>query len=229
MTAHSQILIAVLFGDKLNTGKLEFGLVGGPTFTGLSNIESKRRTGFNLGIYFNIRPDEKFFIHAEGIAKGAWGAKELIPYPTGSDTLDNLFADGSVERKIKAFSLPVLCRYAITKKFFAEAGIQADMMLGAKDIFHSKVNDHDLDYTVKVGEQITLLDFGLAGGLFYRFRTDKRSMGMGVRYFQGLTDVVKSTTGTQANSAWQLVVTIPIGAGNKPAPTASSNNKTTRR
>src|SRR5215510_14904776 len=119
----AQIVIAVLFGDKLNTGKLEFGLVLSPTLTGISNIESKRRGGLDLGIYFNIRPDKKFFIHAEGIAKGSLGAKDLIPYPTGSDTLDNLFADGTVERKIKAFSLPILCRYAISRKFFADAGI----------------------------------------------------------------------------------------------------------
>ncbi|HET6995563.1 MAG TPA: outer membrane beta-barrel protein [Chitinophagaceae bacterium] len=215
-SASSQIIIAVLFGDKLNTGKLEFGIVVSPSLTTISNIDCKLRNGFNLGIYFNIRPDKKFFIHAEGIAKGSYGAKGIIPYPTGSDTLDNLFAEGSVERKIKTFSLPILCRYAISPKFFAEAGIQADMMLGAKDIFNSEINGNDLDYTVKINDQVALLDFGLTGGLFYKFRKDKRSMGAGIRYFQGLTDILTTTNGTQTNAAWQLIVTIPIGAGKAP-------------
>ena len=210
-------------GDKLNTGKLEFGLVVTPAFTALSNIKSDPRFGFNLGLYFNIRADKKFFIHAEGIAKGSFGARNLIPYPTGNDSLDQLFADGSVERKIKAFSLPVLCRYTATPKFFIEAGIQADMMLGAKDIFTTKVNGNDLDYTIKVGEQVTLLDFGLAGGLFYKFRNDKRSMGIGLRYFQGLTDVLKTTAGTQMNTAWFLTITIPVGAGKANAGATQSN------
>ena len=60
------------------------------------------------------------------------------------------------------------------------------------------------------------LDFGLTGGLFYKFRKDKRSMGLGIRYFQGLTDILTANNGTQMNVAWQIIVTIPIGAGKVP-------------
>src|SRR4029079_13266420 len=138
-------------------------------------------------------------------------------------TLDNLFTGGTVERKIKSFGLPVLLRYTIAKNFYADAGIQSNMMLGAKDICHAKVNDHDLTYTVKINDYVTLLDFGLAGGLFYKFRDDKRSMGIGVRYYYGLTDIHKSVPGTQANSAWQLTITIPVGAGKAQANAANAS------
>ena len=211
--AAGQIIIALLFGEKLNTGKVEFGLVGGPTLTNISNIESDNRAGFNLGLYFNIRPDKKFFLHVEGTAKGAFGAKGIIPYSTGNDTLDHLFGGGSVERKIKAFGLPVTGRYAITPKFFVDAGVQDNMMLSGNDIVKAIVNDNELEYTIKVSDQITLLDFGLLGGLHYKFRNDKRSMGIGIRYFQGLTDILKSIPGTQVNVAWQLVISIPVGTG----------------
>ena len=223
--ARSQILIAVLFGEKLNTGKLEFGIVVTPSLTGFTSIESKRRNGLDLGIYFNIRPDRKFFFSVEGIAKGALGAKDIAPYSTGSDTLDHLFANGTVERKIKSFGLIALARYEIVPKFYAVAGIQSNMMLGAKDIFRAKVNDNDINYTIKINDQVTLLDFGLTGGVFYKFRKDKRSMGMGIRYFQGLTDILKSTPGTQANTAWQLNITIPIGAGKVNASSANGSAK----
>lgn len=216
-----QVVIALLFGDKLNTGTLEFGIVVAPGFTGLSNIESERRTNLSLGIYFNIHPDKRFFIHAEGIAKGSFGAEGIAPYSVGNDSLDVLLAGGSVERKIKAFSLPILGRYAITPKLSVEAGIQPNMMLKSKDIFTSKVNDNELTYTRKISDQVTLLDFGLTGGFFYKFRKDKRSMGIGIRYFQGLTDVLLSPIGTQVNSAWQIAITIPIGAGKV---NAESNN-----
>jgi hypothetical protein len=221
---HAQVVIALLFGDKLNTGSLEFGIVVTPGLTDISNIESKHRNNLSLGIYFNIHPDKKFFIHVEGIAKGSFGAEELVPYSLGNDTLDGLFANGSVERKIKAFSLPILGRYAITPQFFVEAGIQPDMMLKSKDIFTTKVNDNELSYTTTISDQVALLDFGVAGGLFYKFKKDKRSMGIGIRYFQGLTDILPSTAGNQANSAWQLNITIPIGAGKV---NANSSNKNT--
>jgi hypothetical protein len=211
--AYAQVVIALLFGDKLNTGTLEFGIVVAPGSTNISNIVSKRRENFSLGIYFNIHPDKKLFLHVEGIAKGSFGAESLTPYPVGNDTLNDLFANGSVERKIKAFSLPILGRYAITPKFSIEAGIQPDMMLKSKDIFTTKVNDNELTYTTVISDQVALLDFGLAGGLFYKFSKDKRSMGIGIRYYQGLTDILPATTGNQANNAWQLNITIPIGAG----------------
>jgi hypothetical protein len=219
---YAQVVIALLFGDKLNTGTLEFGIVVAPGSTDISNIVSKRRENLSLGIYFNIHSDRKFFFHIEGVAKGSFGAEDLTPYPVGNDTLNDLFANGSVERKIKAFSLPILGRYAITPKLFIEAGIQPDMMLKSKDIFTTKVNDNELTYTTIISDQVALLDFGLAGGLFYKFRKDKRGMGIGIRYFQGLTDILPSTTGKQVNSALQFNVTIPIGAGKV---NASNTNK----
>jgi hypothetical protein len=221
--SQAQVVIALLFGDKLNTGTLEFGIVVTPGSTDISNIVSKRRENLSLGIYFNIHPDRKFFFHIEGIAKGSFGAEDMTPYPVGNDTLNDLFANGSVERKIKAFSLPILGRYSITPKLFIEAGIQPDMMLKSKDIFTTKVNDNELTYTTVISDQVALLDFGVAGGLFYKFRKDKRSMGIGIRYFQGLTDILPSTTGNQANSAWQLNVTIPIGAGKVNANTSNKS------
>src|SRR5688572_5629239 len=219
--SNSQVLIAVLFGDKLNTGKLEFGITVNPALSGLTNTESNYKTGLNLGIYFNFNPDKKFYFHIEGIAKGSFGAKDIAPYSTNDDTLDALYAGGSVVRKIKVFSLPILGRYALSKNFYLELGIQPDLILKVHDIFKTKVDDGELDYKIKVTDQFNRIDIGLAGGLFYKFKPDRRSMGMGIRYMQGLTDIYKPMTGTQANKAWQLVITIPVGAAPK-EPTSST-------
>lgn len=212
-SAQSQIIVALLFGDKLNTGKMEFGLVAAPVLTNLTNTDGQARSGFNLGLYFNIRPDKKFFVHLELTAKGSLGAKNIAPYPTGNDSLDNLFKDGSVERIIKAFNVTLMGRYTLSQHFYLDAGIQPDLMFKPKDIFKSTVNDNDLEYSVKLNDQITRLDFCVAGGLFYRFRPDRRSMGVGIRYVYGLTDINKMQAGTQANTAWMATITIPVGAG----------------
>lgn len=212
-SAQSQIIVALLFGDKLNTGKMEFGLVAAPVLTNLTNTDGQTRSGFNLGLYFNIRPDKKFFVHLELTAKGSLGAKNIAPYPTGNDSLDNLFKDGSVERIIKAFNVTLMGRYTLSQHFYLDAGIQPDLMFKPKDIFKSTVNDNDLEYSVKLNDQITRLDFCVAGGLFYRFRPDRRSMGVGIRYVYGLTDINKMQAGTQANTAWMATITIPVGAG----------------
>jgi len=94
-SARSQIIIALLFGDKLNTGKLEFGLVVTPSLTNLTNTDGKYRSGLNLGLYFNVHPEKKLFVHLEMTAKETLGAKNITPYPTGNDSLDILFSEGS--------------------------------------------------------------------------------------------------------------------------------------
>ena len=211
--AFSQVMIALLFGDKLNSGKLEFGISVSPALTNITNLEGKAKPGLTLGLYFNIKMSEKFFIYAEGIAKGPFGTKDLIPYPTGNDTIDKLFADGKVERQINSFGLPLMASYRIAKNLNALAGVQANWMTKAKDKFDADDDGNDIDYTIDISDQLTTLDFGLTAGLHYKFKDDRKSMGVGIRYYGGLTDVLKNVEGTQANSAWNFMLTIPVGAG----------------
>ena len=216
-SARSQIIIALLFGDKLNTGKMEFGLVAAPILSNLTNTNTDYRSGFNLGLYFNIRPDKKYHIHLELTAKGSLGAQNIQPYSVGNDSLDYLFKNGTVERVIKSFNVVLLGRYTLSRHFFLDAGIQPDLMFKPKDVFTSTVNESELQYTVKLNDRVTRLDFCLVGGLFYRFGTDRKSMGLGVRYVYGLTDIDKVHIGTQANTCWLATITIPVGAGKSQA------------
>lgn len=209
---HSQIIIALLFGEKLNSGKLEFGLVLGPTFTNLTNTGGDYRSGLNLGMFFNIRPDKKFFLHVELTPKASIGAKNITPYSLGNDSIDQFFDEGSVERILKTMGVTVLGRYAISSKFFADAGFQPDILFKERDIFTSTYKDNELQYTKKLEDKFTRLNFQFAAGLFYKFKPDKGSMGMGLRYVHGLTDIDKLLSGTQVSTSWQLNITIPIGA-----------------
>jgi len=211
-TVHSQILIAVLFGDKLNSGKVEFGLVVSPAFTNITNTGGEYRSALNLGLFFNIRPDKKFFLHAEMSPKSSIGAKKIPPYSIGNDSLDHFFAEGSVERTIKTMSLTLLGRYTISPHFFADAGIQPDLLFKPRDLFQSTFNENELEYTKELNDKFTRLDFQVAAGLFYKFKPERGSMGIGIRYLHGLTDIDKIAVGSQVSTAWQINVTIPIGA-----------------
>lgn len=56
ISTHSQVLLSVIFGDKLNSDELEFGLEGGFNLSDISNLEAdKRLSSFNLGFYFDFR------------------------------------------------------------------------------------------------------------------------------------------------------------------------------
>src|SRR4051812_14156587 len=144
---HSQVLIALLFGDKLNSGNLEFGLTGGLNVSKISNFyNTKARGGLNLGLYFNIKLNDRWYIHSEAVPKFPTGATKLKPYSLNDANLDSLLSTGDVTRKIKNITVPLLIRYRIKNKFFAEAGPQIGLRTKAKDFFESG----DLTYENKI-------------------------------------------------------------------------------
>ena len=56
----SQVLISLRVGDKLNTGKIEFGLNGGFNLTSFRGIsEAKGQNNWALGFYFDFITKEK--------------------------------------------------------------------------------------------------------------------------------------------------------------------------
>jgi hypothetical protein len=211
-TVYSQVIIALLFGDKLNSGKMEFGLTGGLSMSDISNFyNTKFKTGLNLGLYFNIKLNDKWYIHPEAIPKFPTGVSKLQPYTLGDANLDSLLQNGEVTRKIKNITVPVLIRYRVTNQFFAEAGPQIGLRTKAKDIFESG----DLTYENKIEENITRFDFGLALGLAQKLGKEPGGMTLGIRYYFGLTDIDKLTTGSQKNGVLQINASIAVGAKKK--------------
>jgi len=91
---YSKVLISLVFGDKLNSDKLEFGLDGGLNWSNISNLESSDyNRGFNLGFYFDIKMSQKLFLHTGVIVKSPMGSDGLNPYALGNETLATLFTN----------------------------------------------------------------------------------------------------------------------------------------
>src|ERR1700755_924540 len=79
--ANSQVIIALLFGDKLNSDKLEFGLSGGLNQSDISNFpDAKSKSAFNLGLYLNAKLSGNWFLRVEAVPKFPTGVTELKPY-----------------------------------------------------------------------------------------------------------------------------------------------------
>lgn len=218
-TASSQVLIALLFGDKLNNGTIEFGLMTGPGFTTITESGANTRTGINLGLYFNFKISDNFFLHPEAIPKSSLGGRGIPFYATPDPEVNQLFADATIDRRIKAISVPLLARYRIYKTLFAEAGPQLDWQLKIKDIYSTTASDgNDLTYTSIVTRQFNWLSMGLAGGIAWRFKDKPGSMSLAARYYYGLTDIQKSATATQSHRGAFIFVYIPVGSNKSPKP-----------
>ena len=219
-TAQSQILISLLLGDKLNTGKIEFGMEGGFNRSYLSGIENaKGLNNFHLGFYFDFKLKNNWFLNTGVRVKSNVGATNLAPYSLGDPYLDSVMVDGHVTRKIGYFYVPVHIKYRIAKQFYAMAGFQIGLRNSARDLFiNSAFEKDDVELKYNIRDYVTRIDAGLSGGLGYKFKGT--GMNLGITYYYGLVDIMKDSdlqqyNTTTYNSTFYIYVCIPVGAGYK--------------
>jgi hypothetical protein len=224
--SNGQVLISLLLGDKINSGKLEFGLDGGANWSNISNLdEGKGTVGFNLGFYFDFKMNEKLYIHTGVIVKSPMGSKDLSPYLLGNDDLDSVLSTGSVRRKLRYFNVPVFLKYRFVDHFFAEFGPQVGWLHKAIDEFSTELFEkNDLTFQNNIRDEYRRIDAGITLGLGYRLMKGN-GMNLGIRYYCGLVNILKENpNGSQRNSSLYLFVGIPIGAGKAEEKTKSNTN-----
>lgn len=214
--ARSQVLISLLLGDKLNSGKIEFGLDGGINFPDIRGLdEGKMKSAFNLGFYFDIKlKDPQWMVHTGVLVKSTLGTSDLPVYPLNDPDLDNAFVNGEVRRMINYFNVPLAMKYEFKKHFYVEGGIMPSLRAKAFDVFTTEVKDkEDLEYKLNISDQFHRLDFGLVGGVGYRLMGGN-GMNFTFRYYYGLVDItLDDSTPDQFNTSLYLAAGIPIGAG----------------
>jgi len=214
-SAQSQVLISLLLGDNLNTGKIEFGLDGGVNFPDIRGLEQgSMRANFNIGFYFDIKTkNPNWLFHTGVLVKSSMGTAGLPVYPLNDPDLDNAFAGGEVLRKINYFNVPIGMKYKLSNRIFILGGIMPSLRNTANDFFTTNVQGNDLEYKVDIRDQIHPLDFGLIGGAGYRL-LGGNGMNLTIRYYYGLVDVViDDNTPDQYNTSIYLAVGIPVGVG----------------
>ena len=212
--ARAQVLISILLGDKLNTGKIEFGLEGGMNWSTLHGLsEAKKLSSFNLGFYFDIKLKKApWMINTGVIVKSSMGADGLSVYSLGDQGLDSSFIGGEVARKISYFNVPIMIKYLFKNNIYLKGGIQLGLRYNAFDKFTNSIQDEeDLEYKLKIKQQFHPLDAGLTAGVGYRLRKGN-GMNIGLQYYLGLVDVViDDLSPKQFNRVIYLTGAIPIG------------------
>lgn len=213
-SAKSQVLISLLLGDNLNTGKIEFGLDGGINFPDIRGLDGSLASNFNIGFYFDIKTNSPHWLFHTGVlVKSSLGSDGLPVYSLNDISLDNAFAGGEVQRKINYFNVPIGMKYKLSPRIFVLGGIMPSLRYTAYDFFQNEINGNDLEYKVSVKDQFHRLDFGLLGGIGYRL-FGGYGMNLTLKYYYGLVDItIYDDTPDQYNTSLYLSVGIPIGVG----------------
>ncbi len=210
----SQVLISLLFGEKLNSEKIEFGLEGGlnrsyfydvPEANGLNNL--------NLGFYFHFLLKNNSYLSTGVMVKSNVGATGMPTYPLGDEDFDALFEDGNLTTKANYYYVPILFHQRFNNRWYIEAGPMLGLRTKVRDIFTVSALDGDLEYIKNVSDQFKRLDAGFMGGIGYKIKKQTKSMAVGVNYYYGLVNVSKVDDLKIRNSSLYLYVKIPIGTG----------------
>jgi hypothetical protein len=229
-TADAQVLISIVFGDKLNSNKVEFGLDGGLSMSDLEGLPvGKARRALNLGFYFDIKlRDSSWMIHSGVMVKSSFGARKLPVYSLEDPDLNAVFVNGSVTRKLNYFNVPVMIKKRFTRRLSVEVGPMISLLnKGVDEFVNSVADDDDLIHTVKIKKQYHPLDFGFIGGFGYRMMKGN-GLNLGVRYYFGLTDIEIDDSGPDVfNRSFYAYVGIPIGVSKKKKKALQTENHST--
>ncbi|MDW7690635.1 porin family protein [Flammeovirgaceae bacterium SG7u.111] len=211
---HSQVLISLLLGDKLNSPNLEFGLEGGFNWSGNSGFESnKKLRTFNLGFYFDIRLKEQLFLYTGVLVKSKLGAAKLSDADLAILKIDKFQEEGDYSQVLQSFVIPIFAKYKLKNHFYIEGGPQLGWQYKSWVEFNQSNADMKSKVEVFNKDDVTMLDAGFAAGFGYQLMKGK-GMTFGVKYYYGLVNVMKNIPDSKNNSLF-LKMNIPVGAGKK--------------
>ena len=218
----AQVLISILLGDKLNSGKIEFGLEGGINFSSMNGLESSSsRRDLNLGFYFDFLLKEGWYLNTGVLVKSSVGADKL----TQNDLalLDPTFAfgdTGTYAQDIRYFHVPIAVKYRFKNHFYVLLGSQLALRTKAKVEFEGELNGKEVTIDSENSDAFKRIDAGVLGGVGYKLRQGT-GMNIGLKYFYAFTDSFKDNAAELNNSSLYLYLNVPIGRGK-----ASKTNKT---
>lgn len=212
-SSQAQVIMSLIFGDKLNNEQNLFGIHLDHSWNNMSLTQAQDpMNSFNLGLFFTHKFDENWHLNIDLMAKYQRGAAGIPVYDLEDPSLNAFYADAEVLRKINYFSIPASMRYAFKGAYFVELGPQISIRTKAKDIFEASPPQGDLTLEVDIREGVKRMDFGFVSGIGMYIDKD-RVNALGLRYQGGFSDVMVDQAGKQNHSQIAIYVNLPIGRG----------------
>lgn len=214
-TMHSQVLMSLIFGDKLNSDKVEFGLEGGFNFSNIDELRSSKRfSSFNLGFYFDIELKDNWRIYTGVLVKSKLGSDELTLEDLQRLEIPIEEEDGTYTQKLNYFLVPAMIKYKFDNRLYLETGPQFGLRSKAFVEFYAETEDgQEIEVRTTNTDQTNPIEAGWLVGTGYHFSPGK-GMSVGVKYHHGFTNVYKDISGS-TNSSIFVKMTVPIGANKR--------------
>ena len=211
---NSQVLIGLLFGEKLNKGPIEFGLdlVINRSQTTIDNgSEPNSRLGF--GLYMDYKLNPNLILSGSLFFASPKGEKNFNEKDPLYNLTDSLLVGSKTLRELNYFELPIMLEYRAYERIGLGVGAYVSYMSNAYDYYELSTDDGDITHKRSVLSEMNRLDYGFMAGLHYHFKGNPGSQ-IQLVYEKGLADLLKDgSRGNGQNEVWQIGVMIPIKFG----------------
>ena len=212
--AHGQVLLGILFGDKLANEKFHIGLTVGANVSDLSGVDNtKGKVGLVLGLLGEWKIADRLYLQPELLPFYYAGAKNMPP--GGLDDIPELepeVRDKTRQTNLKYFEIPILLKYALGNgRWHLGVGPQIGFLTSAQDVYDGVISN-EITINADRKDMLKSTDAGVTFVLEYKTGSNPFAMGVTARYYLGLTDIIKDNTGDKLyNRIFTLGITMAMG------------------
>lgn len=212
--ANGQVLLGILFGDKLASEKFHIGLMAGANFSDISGVDgTKTKAGLALGLLGEWKVANNLYLQPELLPFYYAGAKNMPPGGLdGIPELEDEVQDKERQTNLKYFEIPILLKYALGNgRWHLGAGPQIGFLMSAQDVYDG-VYENEITIRADRKDMLNSTDAGVTFVLEYKTGANPFAMGVTARYYLGLTDIVKDNPGEALyNRIFTLGITMAMG------------------
>lgn len=196
----AQVLIGMLFGEKLATPTFNMGFEIGlnfATLNGLPGAERMNRTVF--GLFGDWRFSEHFHLGAAFLPAAGRGANGLAPAFTGDPGIDSQVVGTTMSRSLGYIEVPVLLKWAPKRETGLRIGVGPSIgfVTGATDRYAASTAAGS-EYVLErdIGDDLPDVDLGLSVEAEWRLWM----LAIAARYTHGFTDMRAAGTAAAVHS-----------------------------
>ena len=188
--AQAQVLIGMLFGEKLASDNFNIGFEIGMNLSTVNGLDgASRSTGPLLGLFASWRFSEHFHLYTGFLPLSYKGAREADPVPLNDPQLEPLVAAGRMDRDLGYIDIPILLQWAQHRDggIRVGAGPQMSFRTSAVDRY-SAITTQGTPVVIENDLETEWFDAGVAVDAEYRITGVGLSIGL--RYYHGMTNVL---------------------------------------
>ena len=211
-TGHAQVLLGILFGDKLSSDRFHIGMTVGPNLANVSGIDgTSLRPGLLLGLLGEWRVAGDFYLQPELLPFYRVGA-ESMPLSELRPPLDSVVTGRSAQRDLSYFEIPVIAKYRVAgSRLHLGAGPQVGFLTSATDKAEGTI-DRAITLEDDIKDALSSTDAGVVFHVEFKLAPDAFATSFAARYYLGLTDLVRDNPGrAQYNRVLSIVASIAMG------------------